>query len=165
MSSTFLPSAARARASAPATVVLPVPPLPVTTCSRTPSQSVSRVATLGGYPRRDTRRRRRPEERDAGGSRDMSVISAHLELARISLGWDMQSPPVRGLREEVSAHGRAVRHNRAHRRNRIYRRKQVNQDCPAVRGRHHFQVREGPAGRAWSRADDHPPNRRQDSEG
>src|SRR5215469_9270985 len=50
MSSTFRPSTASARASAPATVVLPVPPLPVTTCSRTPSQSVSRVATLGGYP-------------------------------------------------------------------------------------------------------------------
>src|SRR5580693_5169487 len=32
-------------ASAPATVVFPVPPLPVTTCSRTPSQSVSRALT------------------------------------------------------------------------------------------------------------------------
>ena len=32
---------ASARARAAATVVLPVPPLPVTTCSRTPSQSVS----------------------------------------------------------------------------------------------------------------------------
>src|SRR5215471_950272 len=50
INSTFLPSAASASASAPATVVLPVPPLPVTTCRRTPSQSVSRAATIGGYP-------------------------------------------------------------------------------------------------------------------
>ena len=38
---TFRPPAARASASAAATVVLPVPPLPVTTCSRTSGQSVT----------------------------------------------------------------------------------------------------------------------------
>src|SRR5258707_12160887 len=53
MSRTVLPPAASARASAPATVVLPVPPFPVTTCSRTPAQSVSRVVTIGGYLRRE----------------------------------------------------------------------------------------------------------------
>src|SRR3954447_2282271 len=41
--STRRPSAASASARAAATVVLPVPPLPVTTWSRTPSQSVSRA--------------------------------------------------------------------------------------------------------------------------
>src|SRR5690349_7659274 len=45
MSRTRPPDEASARASAAATVVLPVPPLPVTTCSRTPSQSVSRALT------------------------------------------------------------------------------------------------------------------------
>src|SRR5579859_7754895 len=45
MSSTRPPEEASARASAAATVVFPVPPLPVTTCSRTPSQSVSRALT------------------------------------------------------------------------------------------------------------------------
>src|SRR5689334_21589814 len=45
MSRTRPPWDARASASAPATVVLPVPPLPVTTCSRTPSQSLSRALT------------------------------------------------------------------------------------------------------------------------
>src|ERR1700753_294205 len=43
MSRTLRPPRARAKARAAATVVLPVPPLPVTTCSRTPSQSVSRA--------------------------------------------------------------------------------------------------------------------------
>src|SRR5215472_16075354 len=46
ISSTGLPFEASARASAAATVVFPVPPLPVTTCSRTPSQSVSRTLTF-----------------------------------------------------------------------------------------------------------------------
>src|SRR5579872_102077 len=41
ISSTLRLACARASARAAATVVLPVPPLPVTTCSRTPSQSVS----------------------------------------------------------------------------------------------------------------------------
>src|SRR5215207_7575837 len=39
--STFRPPSARASASAAATVVLPVPPFPVTTCRRTPSQSLT----------------------------------------------------------------------------------------------------------------------------
>src|ERR1700733_9383713 len=43
ISRTLRPAVARASAMAAATVVLPVPPLPVTTCSRTPSQSVSLV--------------------------------------------------------------------------------------------------------------------------
>src|SRR5208337_1369871 len=43
ISRTLRPALARASAMAAATVVLPVPPLPVTTCSRTPSQSVSLV--------------------------------------------------------------------------------------------------------------------------
>src|SRR6266516_7340296 len=41
ISRTRRPAVARASARAAATVVLPVPPLPVTTCRRTPSQSVS----------------------------------------------------------------------------------------------------------------------------
>src|SRR5579863_7456431 len=51
----------KSRARPAATVVLPVPPLPVTTCSRTPSQSVSLVvmpvsplflaSLMGGYRR------------------------------------------------------------------------------------------------------------------
>src|SRR5580704_3890135 len=45
ISRTLRPALARASAMAAATVVLPVPPLPVTTCSRTPSQSVSRALT------------------------------------------------------------------------------------------------------------------------
>src|SRR3984885_2372384 len=43
ISRTLRPAVARASAMPAATVVLPVPPLPVTTCSRTPSQSVSLV--------------------------------------------------------------------------------------------------------------------------
>src|SRR5579871_4908382 len=63
ISRTLRPAAARASAIAAATVVLPVPPLPVTTCSRTPSQSVSLVRQgfmpvlpppNGGYLRRGT---------------------------------------------------------------------------------------------------------------
>src|SRR6266550_2979703 len=46
ISRTLRPAVARASARAAATVVLPVPPLPVTTCSRTPSQSVSRDLTI-----------------------------------------------------------------------------------------------------------------------
>src|SRR5579871_690573 len=46
ISSTLRPACASASARAAATVVLPVPPFPVTTCSRTPSQSVSRALTL-----------------------------------------------------------------------------------------------------------------------
>src|SRR5688572_23501994 len=42
--STCLPLLARASASADATVDLPVPPLPVTTCSRTFDQSLTRVS-------------------------------------------------------------------------------------------------------------------------
>src|SRR5258706_7884819 len=62
-SSVLRPPAASARARAAATVVLPVPPLPVTTCRRTPSQSVSLmvmpllppvVSSHGGYLRSDT---------------------------------------------------------------------------------------------------------------
>src|SRR3954463_5511380 len=41
VSSTWRPPAARARASAPATVVLPVPPFPVTTCSFTDGKSLT----------------------------------------------------------------------------------------------------------------------------
>ena len=62
---------ARASASAPATVVLPVPPLPVTTCSRTPSQSVSRALTgirLSALaPRSAPAVQRRTEPRPAAG--------------------------------------------------------------------------------------------------
>src|SRR5579862_6915840 len=63
ISRTLRPAVARARASAADAVVLPVPPLPVTTCSRTPSQSVSLVvipmkppsfSPIGGYLRADT---------------------------------------------------------------------------------------------------------------
>src|SRR6266566_1129688 len=63
ISRTLRPAVARASARAAATVVLPVPPLPVTTCSRTPSQSVSLVVipllppcllSHGGYLRPDT---------------------------------------------------------------------------------------------------------------
>src|SRR5438093_13018727 len=63
ISRTLRPALARARARAAATVVLPVPPLPVTTCRRTPSQSVSLVVMPllppvvlfhGGYLRSDT---------------------------------------------------------------------------------------------------------------
>src|SRR5215472_18742423 len=63
ISSTLRPAVASASARAAATVVLPVPPLPVTTCSRTPSQSVSLVVmpllppvvlSHGGYLRSDT---------------------------------------------------------------------------------------------------------------
>src|SRR5215467_2784734 len=63
ISRTLRPAVARASARAAATVVLPVPPLPVTTCSRTPSQSVSLVvmpslppvvSSHGGYLRSDT---------------------------------------------------------------------------------------------------------------
>src|SRR5271166_2855608 len=63
ISRTLRPALARASAMAAATVVLPVPPLPVTTCSRTPSQSVSLVvmpllppvcSSHGGYLRADT---------------------------------------------------------------------------------------------------------------
>src|SRR6266699_7019107 len=63
ISRTLRPALARARARAAATVVLPVPPLPVTTCRRTPSQSVSLVVmpllppvvlSQGGYLRSDT---------------------------------------------------------------------------------------------------------------
>src|SRR5271165_4718205 len=63
ISRTLRPAVARASAKAAATVVLPVPPLPVTTCSRTPSQSVSLVvmpllppvcSSHGGYLRADT---------------------------------------------------------------------------------------------------------------
>ena len=46
-SSTRLPCRARASARAAATVVLPVPPLPVTTCSRTPCQSGLRGGRAG----------------------------------------------------------------------------------------------------------------------
>src|SRR6266516_584267 len=63
ISRTRRPAVARASARAAATVVLPVPPLPVTTCRRTPSQSVSLmvmpllppvVSSHGGYLRSDT---------------------------------------------------------------------------------------------------------------
>src|SRR6266404_1124484 len=63
ISRTLRPAVARASARAAAIVVLPVPPLPVTTCSRTPSQSVSLVVmpllppcvlSHGGYLRSDT---------------------------------------------------------------------------------------------------------------
>ena len=43
-------AAASARARDAATVVFPVPPLPVTTCSRTPSQSVSRALIIRRLP-------------------------------------------------------------------------------------------------------------------
>src|SRR6187551_4108423 len=46
---TFLPCEANARASDAATVDLPVPPLPVTTCSRTRDQSLTRVTLLAGH--------------------------------------------------------------------------------------------------------------------
>src|SRR5207237_10108919 len=49
MSNTLRPLPAKASARAAATVVLPVPPLPVTTCSRTPSQSVS-LAVMRSKP-------------------------------------------------------------------------------------------------------------------
>src|SRR5688572_9439029 len=48
-SSTVRPSAARARASAAATVVFPVPPLPVTTCRRTEGSGLTRTSV--GEPR------------------------------------------------------------------------------------------------------------------
>src|SRR3954471_12499469 len=46
-SSTRLPLAARASARAPATVVFPVPPLPVTMCSRTSRKGCCTEATPG----------------------------------------------------------------------------------------------------------------------
>src|SRR5215510_2258833 len=105
MSRTRPPSDARARASAPATVVLPVPPLPVTTCSRTPSQSLSRALTgirLSSLPLRSGRRvARQPPAGTAGAARAGRAQTARGQHRRgsrrpcshvpgLSLGWIAQ---------------------------------------------------------------------------
>src|SRR5215469_359500 len=89
MSRTRPPWDARARASAPATVVLPVPPLPVTTCSRTPSQSLSRALTgirLSSLPLRSGRRTApKAPVGSAGAARAGHLLAALARLAPTSL--------------------------------------------------------------------------------
>src|SRR5215470_13101776 len=86
ISSTRRPPEASARASAAATVVLPVPPLPVTTCSRTPSQSVSRTLTFRGYPGAGTAGALRPAAFPGGppGAIPAGAAVSGAPLARVA---------------------------------------------------------------------------------
>src|SRR5450631_2519920 len=86
-SSTRLPPAARASARAAATVVLPVPPLPVTMCSRTPSQSVSRVdPASGAIPNRRRGQASRRERYRAGVDARARLVPARLGFGHGYLG-------------------------------------------------------------------------------
>src|SRR5215469_8124688 len=140
ISRTLRPAVARARARAAATVVLPVPPLPVTKCSRTPSQSVSLVvmpslppvvSSHGGYLRSDTLwfGRRRP-------TRDPFVTTL-------------------GSRKRGDPGGCSLCRHRDRDIARDSRGRALVQSCTAVREGRHLPVRAGPAGATRSRAAHH----------
>src|SRR5215472_10194968 len=150
MSSTFRPPCARASARAAATVVLPVPPLPVTTCSRTPSQSVSLVVmpllppvvlSHGGYLRSDTSW--------FGGRRptyDPFVTTL-------------------GSRKRGDPGGCSFRRHRDPGIARDNRGRALAQGDTAVREGHRLPVRAGPARDTRPGAACHPADRRQDGQG
>src|SRR6478735_5843587 len=150
ISSTRRPALARASARAAATVVLPVPPLPVTTCKRTPSQSVSLVVmpilppvvpSHGGYLRPDT-----------------------FWFAGRRLACDLFVTTLES-RKRGDPGGCNFRRHRDPGHTRDNRGGALAQGCAAVREGRHLPVRAGPARAARPRAARHPPDRRPDGQG
>src|SRR5207244_2016768 len=150
MSSTLPPADASPSASAAATVVLPVPPLPVTTCKRTPSQSVSLVvmpllppvaSSHGGYLRSDTL---------WFGGRLLTCDPFVTTL---------------GARKRGDPGGCSFRRHRDPGHTRDNRGWALAQGGSAIREGHHLPVRAGPARDTRSRSARHPADWRPNGEG
>src|ERR1700678_1856504 len=143
------PAEASARARAAATVVLPVPPLPVTTCHRTPYQSVSLVVMASLPPVRSP------------------ASLSPTEYLMVRLPQVARDPFVTtlGSRKRGDPGGCSCCRHRDPGHTRDYRGLAHVQGGAAVREGHHLPVRPGPAGDTRSRADYHPADRRPDGEG
>src|ERR1022692_1373971 len=151
MSRTLPPPEASAMASAPATVVFPVPPLPVTTCSRTPSQSVSRALTQTRLSPPVHQTAQLTSTRAAG-------VPGHWRAGRFSLGWIVEAGRT-GV-EGVLTDARSPRgHPRGADRVRIGGGGPFAAGGAAVRAGHRVPVREDHLPPAGGRPDDHQAHR------